>query len=678
MILMFAKKICIFVFIPILISGLFINDGLIAGIKEIENGNQVISYPYDALNCVDQDFSSAALYVERFSPIITKKNDNELFVEYENTFFGTVNIVFPKPLKKDTKVKICLSEKSVNDTTWNRTKMNSELIGFGITYYETDVTIEKGTKEYRLILPDRPLPVKEYIMYDWKGGVVPFCCCSITCDDDIKISEVQQLAVHILFNDDASRFESDDELLNEIYEFCKQTIKATTYAGVYVDGYRELRPYEADALINELGHFSVDSNYDIAKETIRFLIKHHTWPTEWILQTVSLAYEYYMYSGDIDFLKEIYPELKKCLLEDLLDDNGLLNTEKCDEKVLSDLGVVALRDIIDWPQNERDGFASRTTSQFSKDKLLVIAKDFLMSKIAERMNCFYTSTLYKMNAESEIQSWSELPSPNSVVNAFYYDSLRKISFLASEIGYQKESNNYSKKAEAFKKLYQDKFVSLKTKLINDTPDDDHSSLHSNMFALKFGLVPDEDVETVCNYIISKGMSCSVYGSQYLLECLFENGYENEAFSLITSKEDNSWYKMIYGTGSKLTTEAWNEDIKNDMDWNHAWGTAPVNIITRYIVGVKPGESGCEKMIVAPHPGDLKTFNALVPINNGEISVDFTNDNGNVTMLIKSTAPFKFDFPNNAKSGTLLIDDASVSLDSLDLMQGEYKISYSIK
>ena len=40
--------------------------------------------------------------------------------------------------------------------------------------------IPKGTETYQLELPERPLPVSEAIQDDWKGGVIPFCCCSIS------------------------------------------------------------------------------------------------------------------------------------------------------------------------------------------------------------------------------------------------------------------------------------------------------------------------------------------------------------------------------------------------------------------------------------------------------------------------------------------------------------------
>ncbi|NDD49049.1 MAG: hypothetical protein EBZ28_04215, partial [Alphaproteobacteria bacterium] len=49
------------------------------------------------------------------------------------------------------------------------------------------------------------------------------------------------------FDESASSFDSSDEVLNQIWDFCKYSMKATSFCGYYVDGDRERIPYEADA-----------------------------------------------------------------------------------------------------------------------------------------------------------------------------------------------------------------------------------------------------------------------------------------------------------------------------------------------------------------------------------------------------------------------------------------------
>ena len=63
---------------------------------------------------------------------------------------------------------------------------------------------------------------------------------------------------------------------------------------------------------------------------------------------------------------------------------------------------------------------------------------------------------------------------------------------------------------------------------------DHSSLHANMMALAFDLVPEEHKKTVIDFIKSRGMACSVYGAQFLLEGLYNAGESDYAMSLLTA------------------------------------------------------------------------------------------------------------------------------------------------
>jgi hypothetical protein len=62
-----------------------------------------------------------------------------------------------------------------------------------------------------------------------------------------------------------------------------------------------------------------------------------------------------------------------------------------------------------------------------------------------------------------------------------------------------------------------------------------------------------------------------------------------------------------------------------LTWNHAWGAAPANIISRYLVGVRPLKPGYKKILIAPRPGALKWVQAKVPTPHGPVMVKFQNE-----------------------------------------------------
>ena len=104
---------------------------------------------------------------------------------------------------------------------------------------------------------------------------------------------VRKSAFASTWDDNAAAFESSDEMLNRIWELCRYSIKATTFAGVYVDGDRERIPYEADAYLNQLSHYCTDNDLQMARDTFDWLMKHPTWPTEWAFHMIFMAHADY-------------------------------------------------------------------------------------------------------------------------------------------------------------------------------------------------------------------------------------------------------------------------------------------------------------------------------------------------------------------------------------------------
>ena len=128
------------------------------------------------------------------------------------------------------------------------------------------------------------------------------------------------------------------------------------------------------------------------------------------------------------------------------------------------------------------------------------------------------------------------------------------------------------------------------------------------------------------------MACSVYGAQYLLEGLYLSNEAQYALDLITdTKGDRTWWNMIE-VGATMTLEAWDVKYKPNADWNHAWGTAPLNITTRYMWGIKPKTAGFKIAEIQPQLADLKYSNIKVPTMNGIIKASFTKDKKTHVML----------------------------------------------
>ena len=92
--------------------------------------------------------------------------------------------------------------------------------------------------------------------------------------------------------------------------------------------------------------------------------------------------------------------------------------------------------------------------------------------------------------------------------------------------------------------------------------------------------PKERIGKVADWVESRGMACSVYFAQYLLEALYRSGRDEAALRLLTAEDDRSWIGMMQ-KGATITMESWNRHVKPNLDWNHSWGATPLNAISRF-------------------------------------------------------------------------------------------------
>ena len=111
--------------------------------------------------------------------------------------------------------------------------------------------------------------------------------------------------------------------------------------------------YEADAYIHQMGHYAVDREFSVARYSLKNMIFHATWPTEWISHTIMMAWIDYLHTGNSDLIREFYEELKPKTLTALTGKNKLISTKTGlqgkDFLQSIHFNGKELRDIVDWP-----------------------------------------------------------------------------------------------------------------------------------------------------------------------------------------------------------------------------------------------------------------------------------------------------------------------------------------
>lgn len=575
--------------------------------------------------------------IERIKPqIFNKNNDGSYFADFGKDAFATLQIHCSTNTAKTLTIR--LGEK-LQDGAIDREP------GGTIRFTEVKLEVLPGKHDYQIeLVPDeRNTKSIAVAMPDSFPVILPFRYAEIVGADNLKAGDLTQLAYFNYFDDEMSSFSSDNNILNQVWELCKYSQKATSFAGYYVDGDRERIPYEADAYLNQLSHYSVDNEYSVARKTIEYFMDYPTWPTEWQLHVALLFYQDYMYTGNTELIEKYYEPLKYKTLMELEYQYGLISTTspKMNGEFMAKLGFAdttqRVRDIVDWPPAQKD-----TGWKLPKDWPQGERDGFVFTPIS------------------------------TVINSFYYQNMKIMAEFARVLNKPEEELDFQMRAAKVKKSMNEFLFNKDGGYYKDGIETDHGAIHSNMLPLAFGIVPEAYKKSVADYIKTRGMGCSVYGAQFLMEALYNAGAADYALELMTATNDRSWYNMIK-VGSTITMEAWDMRYKPNSDWNHAWGAAPANIIPRYLWGIQPKTPGYGVATIHPQMGVLKHSSIVVPTIKGKIEANYESINQDIKKYtIELPANMLAEFSTSLKSDdvvTLNGKTVDVSFGSIRLYPG---------
>ena len=523
--------------------------------------------------------------VERIKPDrFVAMSDNSYFLDFGKDAFASLEFQYKTP-KIDTLI-IRMGEQ-IEEGRINREPQGN------IKYQEVKVPVMPDQSKYQLkiVADERNTNSKAIALPDSFPVLMPFRYVEIeNANSKISANDLTQVAYFNYFEDNTSGFTSSDTTLNQIWEFCKYSIKATTFSGLYVDGERERIPYEADAYLNQLSHYTTDREYVMARRTIEYFMENPTWPTEWQQHMALLFYADYMYTGNTELIERYYDELKHKTLMELAREDGLISSESENNtpEFMQRLGFkdpgAKLKDIVDWPQKGEFGGVMGETD------------DFVFKPI------------------------------NTVINSFYCENMRIMAVFANLLEKTDDALEFEFLASQAKNSLNEKLFDQDRGVYVDGEGTDHASLHANMMPLAFNLVPKKHIPSVVEFIKSRGMACSVYGAQYLMDAIYNAQEHHYAHKLLTATDDRSWYNMIK-LGSTISLEAWDMKYKPNADWNHAWGAVPANAIVRGLWGIQPKSPGFGIVSIKPQLSELKKSSILVPTILGEIKGEFVRVSG---------------------------------------------------
>ena len=311
----------------------------------------------------------------------------------------------------------------------------------------------------------------------------------------------------------------------------------------------------------------------------RYPTGYHLGPTtstyipDYQLEWILMLHEYYMYYQDAELVKQVYPNLKE-LLQYF---EGYLSTER------GLVGKVPGWVVLDHPDT------------------------------------------YPMDVGGE----------NTGMNCLYYGALNSAAWIAQNIMKDYgQAAEWEQKARTVKSSIQKYLWSEKDNAFKDGYESSRITQQTQVYALKYGLVPEGKNALVVEYSKSQGRSCEQSFSYWLLNTMFSEGEGQWALDYIRTNWSAQMKRDDFNG-------AWHEMWETWGTTSHAWCSGPTALLPEKVLGVKPTLPGWKQFEIQPCLYDLEWAEGVVPSVAGNISVKLKRlmkDDKDIGLRIETTIP----------------------------------------
>lgn len=387
--------------------------------------------------------------------------------------------------------------------------------------------------------------------------------------------------------EDKGAFHSDDALINKIWEASAYTLHLNAREGFFDGIKRDRWIWGGDAYQSFFVNYYLMNDNDIVRRTTRMLrgaepmTMHVNTIPDYTFYWIAGIWEYYFHTGDIDFVRAIYPQMLSTMtfVEGRLDGDGFY------QKLRGDWVFV------DW-------------SNFDADSGPICAEQMLLCRAYD---CMVKCAALIHDSETEEKYSKRSKTLREKINTQYWDD-EKGGFVDD---YKTGNRNVTR--------------------------------HANIFALLYNLTTAERKEKIIvNVIKNKDIPpiTTPYFEFFELDAMCQIG----EFGYMTDMLHNYWGGMI-GLGATTIWEEYFPDRNGaehyamyDLPYGkslcHAWGASPIYLLGKYALGVRPTAPAYATYEVKPNLMCFGSFSGKVPTPHGIIEVSMNRERVTVTSEIE--------------------------------------------
>ncbi|MGH9404727.1 MAG: MGH1-like glycoside hydrolase domain-containing protein [Terriglobia bacterium] len=394
----------------------------------------------------------------------------------------------------------------------------------------------------------------------------------------------------------AGSFESSSPLLTKLWQMGAYTFQLCSFDGTMDCPTREQRQWLGDGEVELRVNGVANGNLDIAQKFLRDAARDE-WRDgaipmvsdtgegqtvlidDYIFSFVNALDEYYLETGDKDFVLSVYPSVVRAMMwfQAFRLPDGLL-------------GHVPYWVFLDWSNPDKKGESSILNALYAHT--LENA-----AQLAEMAGDSYHARIFRGNAQAV----------RAAFDGRFWDASRGLYVDAWDNGRQSEQVGQLANADAilFGFAPPDRVPGIIAKIT------DPSRVHIG------------GLDAATNQFVLVGSSkaaggnivqAQTYGMFFVLETLAERGDAAAVRQYI----EKLWGPMVQAGNGTF----WENFIQRTGTSCHAWSAAPTYFLTTVILGVRPTSPGYSEYRVAPQPAGLEWAKGTVPTVHGPIQTDW--------------------------------------------------------
>ena len=369
-------------------------------------------------------------------------------------------------------------------------------------------------------------------------------------------------------------FQCNDKLINDIWQVAAYTMDLTTRE-FFMDGIKRDRwTWSGDAIQSYLMNYYLRFDTECVKRTIRQLrgkdpvTAHINTIMDYTFYWFKSIGDYYEYTGDKDFVREMWPRMVT-LMDYVL---SRTNAEGMAEGQPDDWIFV---DWVDFPMHKRG---------------ILCFEQILFCKALETM-----ARCGQLTGHSSERYESLATSLRQYIRNTFWDNGQQAYLHAIEDGQ-----------------------------LNP-----HITKFPNMFAILYGLSDaDEQHAIMQNVMLNTDIDpiTTPYMRFYELETLCMAGLQTQVLQeirdywggMLNEGATSFWEKYVPSETGTQHLAMYGRPYGKSLC--HAWGASPIYLLGKYYLGVRPTKPGYEEYEVRPVLGDLEWMQGTVPTPRGIIHV----------------------------------------------------------